>query len=1238
MEQTYKKRHRIPASCLVCRKRKSKCDRVRPICGSCKKKLISHLCFYEETSLFPHPHPDNYSNNNAAIQTANLHGQPGVTYIAVNSSMMPIVAPLGSAFQVENSLVNPIQHMYNPSSPWPTTPNPIFNQQNQQLQPQLHLLQGQLSQSQSSFSVQPGQHPQFLNNAQPLNEQVDPNNSNSARQYLLGSSTSSVQPHQLSLQSQSKTGQDGYCQSSNASDSRVSISRLSLDSSNSFSSHSRYPSMTTSYSLSDKPLLSPPKANFPSNELVNIPSQDYREVQNTPSLSEQKESKSPTYVVQKSVPTSQHGTSYESVPTAPAIISKSDLQKSNSSNETSKNSPNTTNAKNLKDSIIKFKLNDASTTPCKKRKFLDQQDPVTLKHPYVTVAIGTRLLKIELEDKIGLFDTPSNCLLVEGHSWQQQGPLSYIGLTKTDPFVNLVRNFTLDLFKTEQFSKYVSRKKNKQYSSLPYSINGSSSTLTDNSVSDLPNRTLLDIKEEIENQSSADEDDGEEGDVFEEDALIVTKIKPDSSKNNDDLQTGFPMKPIMQLHGTHSLHLLHSNKEVYYSFVEDSILLILPRKSAITTAVYMFFRYVQPLIPFLHELTFLHEFRKLFRYSKDESLYHTKMPIKSEKLQNLAGMLLLVIRLGYMTLIPTSDTDVRYTRKEQELIKDVTRFKSDHYMGVVNLCIPEEKVRTKSTFLYVQCLSLLYFYRSVAPNDCLGLSGVESQLLFGSIVNHALSIGLNRDPTVYKSIKRVSKKPYFVELWRNLWLFIINTDTDISIYCGTPLKLPDIFIGDVKPPLWGDLADERKYQCDIQEVNAGYRRIVHKISSLKNRPTIVEILSETSHLESKFLEIFGENFFRDYVCKPCVTLGDQNDPDIMKVDKFIKFISIRVNLTCLYYMIVLHYERKADNNDDPEMGAGTELFKILIKSAVQVVYIMTYVLDNSQELFGRYFDWILTARIERSMIKTHSFSTGMFTRVLNLMRTLKCKESQNPGTNPSELKEIQARMEIVQNLFGMAMTEAELFVGNFRALSKTHINSYKIYVMAYFGLKQCMENPEPFIAGFAGKAQLFFHNGSNLLNFLTLDELRSISELCEEFRIAKIDLLRRKRSHINSKNSQVSKSSGGSSATTNSEKSGSSFQSGSASSDTHQTPLPTDTTTETNMNSFTEDDLDSMADEFDALLANRTMYGNDNTVNTYGLLQPRHMDAKFQKEVFDSQSMIGNDELFQLFEMYGDLD
>lgn len=1236
MDQSFKKRHRIPASCLVCRKRKSKCDRIRPICGSCRKKLIAHLCYYEESN--PYPKSDHSPNYVPVGQVAH-HGQNGVTYVALNPHMVPVppgASNNASSHQMNSGHFNTVQQMYQSSPPWPAPQAPIYTQQNQSLQQPISHAHGQTQmqmQHQSAFTIpSKGLNAPYGNSHQahhPAEGQAYQG------EHVLNSPFALAPNLPTSLQYNQNNSRPGsLSQASEASDPQIPLSRLNLANSQTISSHARRPSSNILFqpeNTEQSNLQPPPNNDIAESNFSNDSGGIKQNSNQPPGVSFNQ------HVVDASVSLSEAPVNSFANRHSYSAPSETARKREDDSSPKAHSQPSA--AKNLKDSIIKFKLEEPEPSPNKKRKFLEPEPPINKSTSFVSVAIGSRLLKIDSEDKLSLFDSTSNSLMVEGHYRQQQGPLSYVGLTKTDPFVNLIRNFTMDLFKTEQFSKYVSRKKKKRSSSLNASISSGSLNYTDTSISDHQSNIP---EETVNGQSSAGEEDDEESNVYDEDALIVTKIKPDTSKEDEENQIGMASKALIMLPGIPSLHSLHTNKEVYFSFVEDSILLVLPRKTAVSSAIYMYFRYVHPFIPILHEKTFLHEAQILFRHSTDDKPYYSTISIKSEHQQNLAGMLLLVIRLGYMTLIPNSDTEARYSRKEQELIKDITRFKTDHYMGVVNLCVPEEKINTKSTFKYVQCLCLLFYYRSVAPNDCLGLSGADSQLLFGSIVNHALSIGLNRDPTLFKSIKSISKKPHSIEMWRNLWSFIISTDAETSIYCGTPLKVPDLYISDVNMPN-SDFSsiEESAYFQNTRDVHTGYRRIVEKITNLKDKPKVVDILSETSYLESKFLEIFGENFFRDSVCKSAS--GDSgseplsSDKDYLKVEKFISFISMRVNLSCLYYMIVLHYEKKVDNNIETEMGAGIELFKIFIKSAVQVVYIMTYALDNSQELFGRYFDWLLTARIERSMIKTHSFATCVFTRILNLKRTLACQDLKKTEDPNSEPKVSEARMEVVDSLFGIAITEAELFVGNFRALSKTHINSYRLYVMAYFALKQCMENPEHVIAGFTGQSQLFFYDGSNLLQFLSLPELKSMSELCEEFRLAKIDLLRRKRSHVNSaKSLSTTSGTNTSSNNTNSASSDAKKSEKSGSSNSDETPMSLSEPDP--VNSFMDDDLDSMADEFDALLANRAMYANENTVNTYGVLQPRHMDAKFQKEVFDSQSMIGNDELFQLFEIYGDLD
>lgn len=201
----------------------------------------------------------------------------------------------------------------------------------------------------------------------------------------------------------------------------------------------------------------------------------------------------------------------------------------------------------LKESIIKFKL-DETGTPNKEHR-TDVAVERLPEKTFVYVSIGSCVLNIDSDDAIAFFTEASSSLVVEGHYWQQQGPLLYFGLTKTDPFIKLVRNFTTDLFRSEKFSKYVRRKRKHSRAG-----SGSSSThAMETSASDCGG-----VCSGPQDHSSGNE----EGDIFEEDALVVTKNKADAS---DDAPDTFRQAPRHAVHlpGIASLHALHFSKNVY---------------------------------------------------------------------------------------------------------------------------------------------------------------------------------------------------------------------------------------------------------------------------------------------------------------------------------------------------------------------------------------------------------------------------------------------------------------------------------------------------------------------------------------------------------------------------------------------------------------------------------------------------------------------------------------------------
>ncbi|KAK6456868.1 uncharacterized protein RJT20DRAFT_93965 [Scheffersomyces xylosifermentans] len=1012
MELPYKKRHRVPASCSVCRKRKSKCDRVKPICGSCKKKSIAHLCFYENDTLDSDPIP------------SHIHHIP-------------------------EQPVGPPPHQYYP----PQGQNPP-----------------------------PGHGP-----PPPILHQLPPHGPH-------GPHVNHGPPSQLHQQQQPGAHQMGP----------GPISQV-LDYSN--------PNQNAHFKQQPPP--PPPPNQGGQNQPPSFP-----------------------YPVSE-----QSDNSFLPAPHSASISSSGALQFAYSPTESN------------------VSMSSISNQPPFVPGLGPQQSSSFSSSKLVSIPLGPNSsLQVNPDDKINVFTNASYSLNLEGTLWQHQGTLSYIGLTKSDMFIKILRNYAIFLFKTGGMAKFMRLDKPKKRHHVNGGTSSCSSSVVDvNATSghdtSVPspgqkrqridtlastgsmNTSPSSIISESDPRKDIDADQDEM--VVEDDALIVTKIAvsrdndASSTDNEEDGKTegegdeeiaeaeqDITVDPKIKKHkrnkvlpqilpGLGSLYNGKKTRQDYYRLVEKTVSDILPNKLNMFMLFCRFFKFVHPFVPVVDENSLLLDIGKILEHFPDfNHEYYTQVSIESENDLHVMGIFLLVLRLGYMSLIHNDPANNQYSSDERRMIKDMKRLNPEEFVTIVNLCISGELIEAKSSFRHVQSMAILYFYRQVSPEDCHGIGGADSNILLGVAFRHAYSIGLNRDPTCYEAHESISTREPLIKTWRALWNFLATNDAVSAIHSGSSPNVINKDFVDVALPHYMD--DRTGFLNDtiqrIETICDSYRSIVNKINNVRNKPKVVDILYETNHLEKIFFDFFGKDFFKDYICKPASSAThDINSPEheesYLKVIKYCTFIQLRTNLSCMYYMIAIHYENEYNESKTPSMNAGIELFKIYIKSVVQLVYIMSFVLDNSVELFGRHYDYVLTASNERCMIKTHSFLASFFVRLLHYKMDL----TKAIVTDHS----LQPRLEVIDKLFSLVLVEAELFVGNFRKLSRTYMNSYKLYVMTYFVLKQCMENPHAFFETTMYNSK-FFHKGTNMLEFFTNSELHHLCKLCEDFRAAKEEELKKK--------------------------------------------------------------------------------------------------------------------------------
>lgn len=751
----------------------------------------------------------------------------------------------------------------------------------------------------------------------------------------------------------------------------------------------------------------------------------------------------------------------------------------------------------------------------------------------VLVSIGPNAnLLVNPNDTINLFANASFSLNLEGPFWQQQGTLSYMGLTKSDPFIKVLRSYAILLFKLGEMASYIRNEtmKRKKQVGRSETYTGSSPSVSSTGTPiykrhkymSPPKSTPSDLGD---TESRKDVDD-EPGDVVDEDALIVDKIKvttneeesgdeedkdevmesparQDASTQDSPASTTSTnsKKKVRSVPHIIRLDASKKGKEAHFNIVKRVILEILPNKLNLFMLFCRFFKYVYPFVPVIDENSLMIDLNKLFgRFPYFDRTNYDDIAIETEHDINTIGILLIVIRLGYMSLVHIDEADNQYSEDEKSIIRDVKRTQSETFVSALKLCIDDRALGSRSTFKLVQLLSLYYFYRQIAPDDSHGLGGSDAQVLFGVILTHAKSIGLHRDPNFYVAHEVISKRESLKKTWRSLWFYLTVMDARAVMQSGIPPFLLSLDTSDVELPFHKDDEEYNLLVTRLHAVCESYRYIGSMIGNVVNKPKVIDILIETSKLEKLFSEMFGKDFFKETICKPAKvpenpTGFDANSREhadsYLKVYKYLMFINLRTNLNCMYYMIVMHYE----SDESSTVNSGIELFKIFCKSVFHLVFMMLYVLDNLVDVFGRNYDFLVASYNERCMIKTHNFLTSLFVRLLHHKKDCTMRTMADPLYKP--------RLDLTDSVFTIVLIEAELFVGNFRKLSVNYINSYKLYVMTYFVLKQCMENPSVLFEKINDTR--FFHEGTNMFDFFTDTELKYLCKLIEDFRVAKDD-------------------------------------------------------------------------------------------------------------------------------------
>lgn len=336
--------------------------------------------------------------------------------------------------------------------------------------------------------------------------------------------------------------------------------------------------------------------------------------------------------------------------------------------------------------------------------------------------------------------------------------------------------------------------------------------------------------------------------------------------------------------------------------LKDEILRILPTKKVINGYVDLFFEHIWPVRPFVDESVFRKDILRIIHYNENGDIQ-----LRLSKRSDMASIstLLIILRYGYVALsVMNSDPVLNYISLLENPIPV-------NFISVATLCLSFYKILKKTTLPMLQSMVLLRYYYRDAPEDSDGLSLIQAQQLMGFIIESALNMGLNRDPTVFLQFKGDHK---MTDLRRRLWFGITRIETFSVISNGAIVNLPDDEAIDVKLPLLDkydplDVAQFEEYQKS-QRLEGIYIKISKLVNNVHKRANIAELLKLISdaseHIDLNYRLQDNDPYLKlsntTRSSKLCSSIGFSNT---MSLSKMILHKNLEMQI---YGLLSIHYE------------------------------------------------------------------------------------------------------------------------------------------------------------------------------------------------------------------------------------------------------------------------------------------------------------------------------------------
>lgn len=511
--------------------------------------------------------------------------------------------------------------------------------------------------------------------------------------------------------------------------------------------------------------------------------------------------------------------------------------------------------------------------------------------------------------------------------------------------------------------------------------------------------------------------------------------------------------------------------------LSERFLLVLPPRMAVWMLIDRFFARVYVFFPFLDQADFEEHISRILGSDSRADEPITTLNIRRKLDYVHLGLLVVVLRFGYLSLFTNSDAVNLHRLNAAPESREATDLKyllnNPIHVDVIDLSNESLALcgflRYNNVSMLQLCLYLKLYYM-FAPENCDSPDDTNAKGNTALVINTAISLGLHREVSQFALAVRDAKTAH---LCRKIWYFLLIIDVTESMSSGLP-PATDRDMFDTTVPLYvagsenvRDAEVEKEAVFILQRLERCYDplyKVVRSVSQIRQPPSILSYRTLITDFETQYLLPMKPSFSDKELLSPA---------QIVEIKVYLQSSFFLLSIMTLFFN---YYERLGD------LDLAYYYFKKVLSIVIDdMMPLFSDYVDKSLSWYKHSTDIAITPVLQNLAHKCFIVLLAVLVRAR--FSILGCETLHNHRQNMLYNSKYKVRYELLIELHAIAYQCFDIFTDTSAHLSSRYYYSWRSF-KTQDKLKSARDGREFYLEWCRGKEGPFKFESETLIDII----------------------------------------------------------------------------------------------------------------------------------------------------------